>query len=213
MPYTATNWVEGVTTLGPTNMNKIENELVYLDARIPAAAVNYGTTLPASPVDGQQAILVDSLSAPTYQWAFRWNAGSTWPDKWEYIGGSDWTGWDPNAVSSSSASFVSLGTMPPFTLPRAGVYKFSWGGQGYTATAGAGVYAYITIFVGGTGFATLYLASPANGTYSSAGGAGPIESPRQTAGGVVVDMRHAIQGGGTGNWLARWMAIRPVRVS
>jgi hypothetical protein len=24
MTYTATNWVEGVTTLGPTNMNKIE---------------------------------------------------------------------------------------------------------------------------------------------------------------------------------------------
>jgi len=31
MPYTPTNWVEGVTTLGPTNMNKIETELVALD--------------------------------------------------------------------------------------------------------------------------------------------------------------------------------------
>jgi hypothetical protein len=38
MAYTPTNWVEGVTTLGPTNMNKIETELAALDGRVPAAA-------------------------------------------------------------------------------------------------------------------------------------------------------------------------------
>ena len=36
MAYTPTNWVEGVTTLGPTNMNKIETELASLDSSVTA---------------------------------------------------------------------------------------------------------------------------------------------------------------------------------
>jgi len=36
MAYTATTWVEGVTTLGPTNMNKIETELASLDSSVTA---------------------------------------------------------------------------------------------------------------------------------------------------------------------------------
>lgn len=48
----------------------------------------YGTTLPASPVDGQEAILVDSITNPTYQWRFRYNAGSSSAYKWEFVGGA-----------------------------------------------------------------------------------------------------------------------------
>src|SRR4029450_8789457 len=48
----------------------------------------YGTTLPASPSDGQQAVLVDSTTNPTYIWQFRYNAGSSSAYKWEYVGGT-----------------------------------------------------------------------------------------------------------------------------
>lgn len=37
MPYTPTTWIEGVTTVGPTHLNNIENGLVTADANATAA--------------------------------------------------------------------------------------------------------------------------------------------------------------------------------
>jgi len=135
MPYTPTNWVEGVTTLGPTNMNKIESELAFLDARIPAAALSYGTTLPGSPVDGQEAILVDSVTAPTYQWRFRYNAGGG-TYKWEFVGGSPLASEVYTLESTASGTYVDLTTVgPQVTLPRSGDYDFHFGASGFSSTS------------------------------------------------------------------------------
>jgi PKD repeat protein len=94
------------------------------DPRFPS----YGTTLPGSPVDGQEAILVDSTSAPTYRWRFRYNAGSSSTFKWEFIGGgaiSNYLG-TQQAVGSAS-TWVDLGTGQPIvTVPRAGDYRAEW---------------------------------------------------------------------------------------
>jgi hypothetical protein len=123
MAYTATNWVEGVTTLGPTNMNKIETELVYLDTRIPPAALSYGTTLPGSPVDGQEAVLVDSTTNPTYQWRFRYNAGSSSAYKWEFVGGSSGRVSDTATTGIGAVAAWAGGFTPTFAAPRAGDYR------------------------------------------------------------------------------------------
>jgi len=126
MAYTATNWVEGVTTLGPTNMNKIETELVYLDTRIPPAAVAYGTSLPGSPVDGQTAILVDSTTNPSYQWAFRYNGGSSSSYKWEFVGGTAWTLVIPDYTTTGTGAWqAASGAGNVLTIPRAGDYDFT----------------------------------------------------------------------------------------
>jgi len=167
MAYTPTNWVEGVTTLGPTNMNKIENELVALDARLgippvvngtwlkgvggapvwtalgPAdlpAMVGYGTTLPGSPVDGQEAILVDSTTNPTWAWRFRYNAGSSSAYKWEYIGGTPWNVEIPGPISLGTTGVWQ--NLSPFlmSVPRAGDYRFFANGNAY-ATGGASAFA------------------------------------------------------------------------
>src|SRR5215831_1233030 len=45
------------------------------------------TSLPASPVDGQECILCDSLSAPTYQWHLKYVAAKA-SNKWICIGGA-----------------------------------------------------------------------------------------------------------------------------
>jgi hypothetical protein len=90
------------------------------------AAVSYATTLPASPIDGQEAILVDSVTNPSYQWRFRYNAGSTSAYKWEFIGGApaDIEIGGGYTTSVQFASFdVSAG--PTFTAPRAGIYTVS----------------------------------------------------------------------------------------
>jgi hypothetical protein len=84
--------------------------------------VTYGTTLPASPADGQEAILVDSLTAPTYQWRFRYNAARA-TNKWEFIGGAPASAYVATAEATSSTSYVALATPgPSITVPRAGIY-------------------------------------------------------------------------------------------
>jgi hypothetical protein len=136
MVYTATTWTEGVTTLGPTNMNKIETELVYLDTRIPPAALGYGTTLPGSPVDGQETVLVDSTTNPTYQWRFRYNAGSSSAYKWEFIGGAPvWTSDSAASASNTTITFVEGDTACRITVARAGDYIVSGTGRLATTTA------------------------------------------------------------------------------
>ena len=47
----------------------------------------YGTTLPASPVDTQEYILVDSVTTPTYSWHLRYVAGIPDTYKWVFAGG------------------------------------------------------------------------------------------------------------------------------
>jgi hypothetical protein len=55
---------------------------------LPTVTTPLATTLPGSPVDGQETILTDSLTSPTWQWRFRYNAGSSSAYKWEFVGGS-----------------------------------------------------------------------------------------------------------------------------
>ena len=47
----------------------------------------FGGQLSQDQVDGQEAILVDNVANPIYQWRFRYNASSTSPFKWELVGG------------------------------------------------------------------------------------------------------------------------------
>jgi Carbohydrate-binding module family 5/12 len=89
--------------------------------------VSYATTLPASPVDQQEAILVDSLTAPTYRWRFRYNAGSASTYKWEYIGGTPATSYIEASESVPSTSYTELTTVgPSVTVPRAGEYDIEF---------------------------------------------------------------------------------------
>jgi hypothetical protein len=95
----------------------------------PTLKVPYGTTLPASPVDGQEAVLVDSITNPSYQWRFRYNAGSTSPYKWEFVGGAPLrqTPSGPTVINGlgtqigASGFYYSPGMQ--LSLPRAGDWQ------------------------------------------------------------------------------------------
>lgn len=50
--------------------------------------IGYATTLPLTPTDGDFTILVDNLTAATYYWLMRWNAGA---NRWEFMGGDPMT--------------------------------------------------------------------------------------------------------------------------
>lgn len=112
----------------------ISSSGVALDVGIPAfvsasiPAITTATTLPSSPVGGQECILVNSLSAPTYRWHFMYNPSSGSSYKWECIGGS-WALFQTDALeSTTSATPVSLTTVgPDFTTPYAGDWIVRWG--------------------------------------------------------------------------------------
>lgn len=90
----------------------------------PVLKPSYGTNFPVSPIDGQEAILVDSVTNPTYQWRFRYNAGSSSAYKWEYIGGVAATSIVETAESVSSTSYGDIATIgPQFVVPRSGEYE------------------------------------------------------------------------------------------
>lgn len=99
-------------------------------ARINAAPrPAYGTTLPGTPFDGQEAILVDSTTAPTYQWRFRYNDANASGYKWECVGGPAAYQGNTAASSRTNTAYGDLAdaATPAFTVPRAGVYLVEFG--------------------------------------------------------------------------------------
>lgn len=100
-----------------------------------SGAPGYATTLPGSPTNGQETILVDSTTAPTYVWRFRYNSSSSSAFKWEFIGGTPKVVTVDTEQSTGSTSYVDLGTDgPSFILPNAGDYQMTWGGYAFAAS-------------------------------------------------------------------------------
>jgi hypothetical protein len=101
-----------------------------------AAGPSYATTLPASPGNGQEATLVKTLDAaadPPFSWRFRYNAGSSRTEKWEFIGGT------PAYLVASQGQWTAMAAgwslyNPTYVVPRSGVYDVEFGGQFQGAT-------------------------------------------------------------------------------
>jgi len=85
--------------------------------------IAYGTSLPTAPTDGQEAVLVDSVTNPSYQWRFRYNAGSSSTYKWEFVGGVPYIVFPAQFQPSTTGQYLA-DTAPgsTLTIPRAGVY-------------------------------------------------------------------------------------------
>ena len=153
-------WAAGTYTDGDIAIyNGVSYMAVRTTTQTPAPWVpspsqtTYGTTLPASPVDGQEAILVDSTTSPTYYWRFRYNAGSTSAYKWEFVGGAvktvyagagTWT--DLSAVGGGAWSILNPRPLA-FVAPRSGDYTVQHGGQCGGGSSGD----YAQLSVGATG--------------------------------------------------------------
>lgn len=94
-----------------------------------AGSVNTGrgTSLPGSPTDGQEFILVDSLTAATYAWRLQYVSGSTNTDKWEFIGGSALKVLVAAPGAGGTGAYANFATDVTLTPPRAGVYDVALG--------------------------------------------------------------------------------------
>lgn len=95
------------------------------------------TALPSSPTDGQEVVLVDSLTAPTYQWRFRYNAGSSSSYKWEFVGGTPAVASVTAAETTSSTAYAALSggdNGPNIVVPRAGDYIAQFSGESFNGS-------------------------------------------------------------------------------
>lgn len=171
-------------------------------------SVSYGTTLPASPVDGQEAILVDSLTAPTYQWRFRYNASRLDAYKWEYVGGTTKLVRIDVSESTGSNTPADLTTVgPQFAVPYAGIYECEFGCGG-VSSSGAPNLTVILTANGVTVVSTTMNAPSTGGAVWSIGG----QAARVTLGaGQIVKLRYATSSA-IGYFNTRNLRVVPVAV-
>lgn len=109
-------------------------------------SVNFATSFPGSPADGDEAILVDSTTAPTYAWRFRYVSGISDAYKWLFIGGSPLTVEVlTNETSTTVTTYVDLTTTVSITTPRAGIYDIRHGAAIYDPVNDSFVHASIKI--------------------------------------------------------------------
>jgi len=112
-----------------------------------------GASLPASPNDGDEYILVDSITNPTYNWRFKYMASITADAyKWVFIGGDAAFGEVVASESPNSSSYVALATPGPvITVPRAGIYIVEVGFMMQNNSIGGGFAQYMSYDIGATG--------------------------------------------------------------
>jgi hypothetical protein len=196
-------WLKGVggaavwTALGPADL---------------PAMVGYGTSFPASPVDGQEFVLVDTLSGtPSYVWRFRYNAGRGRP--WEFIGGHPLViqiGVLGPVEYTSATGYTNLATVgPQFTVPRVGDYEINYGaccvqGTGNANMGGMG------LWVTGPGVVMEANVAMPTGTQGQGISASATHiRGGMTTGDVISCLYKVLTGGQQMGWFNRYLSVRP----
>jgi hypothetical protein len=142
---------------------------------LPAQAVpTYGTTFPASPADGAEHVLVDGVANPAFTWRFRYNAGSTSPFKWEFVGGAPLIGASAGAVSNGGTLNTWLNLVAStLTVPRSGEFRVQANCSVSHPTANATMYAGLYAGTASNVFAYSLFGFPVAGGYSGTIPVGP----------------------------------------
>jgi hypothetical protein len=183
------------------------------------SAVGVGTSLPASPYNDQEYILVDSLTAPTYQWRFRYATAIADAYKWMFVGGA---ALQQNAdaqvvLPTNQSSYIALTGGPVITLPRAGIYLVENGFRAINySDAGGGTAGWMQMSydIGATPAvdADAVIAFVTNYSYPA------VMSGRTktiTVPGSVLTSKYRIGNtyGANVTYASRWLRATPVRVS
>lgn len=172
----------------------------------------YGTSLPGSPADGEEFILVDSTTDPSYQWRFRYNAGSSSAYEWEFIGGAPVVKEVATleTASGSAGAWQDLATTgPTFTLPYAGDWLFEWVAS--VATGGGGDYVAVGPAVGATTPLTFVEMALTTSTLSAAL-AGVFKSTGRSASDAI-RLRYYCSGRTDNQFHKRRLFVTPIRVT
>lgn len=173
-------------------------------------STGYGTSLPASPFDGQEYVLVDSLTAPTYTWRFRFNSGSSSAYKWEFVGGTPVRLENGGGPSITSTTYVDLTTPVSITVARAGDYSFRFGGSIYNSATSGSVYLalYKNAAASDADSVSIQNVPTINNVFSLA----KETSATIAAAGGIAKLQARVSGG-TGVYAQCFLYVTPLRVS
>jgi hypothetical protein len=164
-----------------------------------------GTTLPATPFDGQEAILVDSVISPTFQWRFRYVAAKS-TNKWVFIGGVAIGSVITADVTTTSAAYVDLAGGPSLTIPVAGDYDFHFGT--YLQNTGGNYQGFAQLNVGGVAQFPEVLLNSSNGLYGSGSTRARVAA---VAAGATAKLQYKT-GGSTAHYGYRFLYAEPIAV-
>jgi hypothetical protein len=180
-----------------------------------AGAIPLVTTLPATPLDGQEVVLTDSLTAPTYSWRLRYTAGISDANKWIFVGGSPLEV-GVQTAEGTAAAWTDLATVgPQVTIPRSGLYIVAAGATVTNATANGGGQAAVkrgAAAVSNNDIVASLFVTASN--LNQAQGPGSREFPAaQMTAGEVYKLQYQGAVAGTGIFSARWLRLTPVRLA
>jgi hypothetical protein len=173
-----------------------------------AAQIPLVTSLPASPIDGQEIYyLADATNGII--WHLRYRASSSSAYKWEFVGGSSLLA-ETAADAGLTTTIAVIG--PSLTLPLAGNYDFGFGARSWQANT-AGASSNVWIYLNGSQIANIdnWQGSPGTSITLWAGHTMRRTRGTATASGWVADLRGSVSTG-SGIASARWLEICPVRV-
>ena len=190
-------------------------------AVIPTGGASIGITLPTSPFDGQEAILVDSLITPTYSWRFKYVASITDANKWVFIGGADIFAEVVTFETVNNNAYVAMATPgPSIVIPRSGIYQVEIGAKLYNTQGDNGSPAEVAMSydIGATAAVdadSIQLMSAWVNVPVGLNRASVSKSRQKTLGAVTLTAKYRSGTNTQTNRGAadRWMRVTPVRVS
>lgn len=190
----------------------------------PAAAVAPGNApvvlaLPVTPFDGQEVILTDSLTVPTWFWRCKYIASITDAYKWLVLSGvSIFAEVGVGVVESTTAVAYTVLTTPgpSIQLPRPGIFDVALGFRS-EKPSGNGTPELMSYDIGATPASDLDAAAATNGTLVVSGTqvqSSNARTRRKTfaaASALVAKYRGANTE--VAGFSTRWMSVAPVRIS
>jgi hypothetical protein len=190
-----------------------ETQSSYPSAFVQINAPTKVTSLPTSPVDGQEVYYVADATNGVL-WHLRYNAGSASAYKWEFVGGSDLNATvETSQASAAGTGYQDFSTVgPSITLPLAGDYDFIYG-----AAMGDSVQnrCLVSPSIAGAGPSDADALQSAGGPTTGNNDASTSRVKRFTgraAGNVIKLMYRNAISSTTASYEKRWLSIRPVRV-
>lgn len=188
----------------------LENFSTALRAAVNGVAVTKVSTLPSSPIDGQEVYYQNAAMATAgVVWRLRYNSASANANKWESVGGTPLLVEIATSESTSSLSATDLATVgPSVTAPLAGVYQLAMGASVFIQNL-TGASAVRNASFGAAG------AGAGIGGDIAAGASLQTSLSRETlvtlTASQLVKVQYQVTAG-TAAFSSRWVSILPVRV-
>lgn len=192
--------LQALATAADTAIELVQDALETLAGDV----VSVVTSLPGSPSNGDEVILVDSLTAPTYAWRLIYLSGISDANKWLFIGGVPLLSEVTGAIGQGGGSGQGdLSGGPSVSIPRAGVYDIEFGAHMGMNNGNAITY----LVVNG-----VTISQQAEST-SGSGSAWSLARYTAASAGLVAKLQYSNAASSSATFEQRKIVIRPVRIA